>query len=117
MPLLDTNALIAVYKTKNKKEKTEKLFTTVLNVIEFPIASQNDNLIILFPSPESYLKAIEYSSLLRNVGTPIAAIDIMIGVLALEHDLTIVTDDKDFSLLSKIEPKLLTINVSAFLEI
>lgn len=116
MHLLDTNALIAVYKTKNKKKKTEKLFTTVLNVIEFPIASQNDKLTILFASPESYLKAIEYSSLLRSVGTPIAAIDIMIGVLALEHDLTVVTDNKDFSLLSKIAPKLHTMNVSAFFE-
>ena len=117
MHLLDTNALIAVFKNMDLLEKTKDLYTTVLNIIEFPIASQMKKLTVLFPSPESYLKAIEYSALLRQAGTPIAAIDIMIAVLALEHKLTVVTDDNDFDALTKVEPNLLTKKVGAFLDL
>jgi predicted nucleic acid-binding protein len=116
MYLLDTNAMISLYKDLKSWKNEENLFTTILNIIEFPIASQLDSLTILFPLPESYIKGIEYSTTLRQEGIPIATIDIMIGVLAVEHRLTLVTDDKDFGNLQKIEPELLISNSSKFID-
>ena len=116
MYLLDTNALITILKDLKSWKNMENLFTTVLNVIEFPIATRLENITILFPLPESYIKGIEYSTKLRKNGTPIATIDIMIGVLAVEHGLTLVTDDKDFTALQKIESKLITQKTSEFID-
>ncbi|MBN2156216.1 MAG: PIN domain-containing protein [Candidatus Lokiarchaeota archaeon] len=116
MYLLDTNAMIVLHEDLKSWKNEENLFTTILNVIEFPIALRMDVLTILFPLPESYIKGIEYSTNLRKKGTPIATIDIMIGVLAVEHGLTLVTDDKDFTALQKIESKLNICNTSKFID-
>ena len=116
MYLLDTNALIALHKDLKSCKNEENLFTTVLNVIEFPIATQLDCLTILFPLPGSYIKGIEHSTTLRKKGIPMATIDIMIGVLAVEHRLVMITDDKDFENLQKIEPELITSNSTKFID-
>ena len=91
MWLLDTNALIKFKKEKFKIESSSyNLYTTIFNIIEFPPSLNFDFLVILYPKLQTFEKALNYSVYLREKGTPLSIIDILIATIAVENNLKIV---------------------------
>ncbi len=89
--LYDTNVLIEAVKSRKKLEG----YTTVLNVVEFPRALEL-NLTVITPSLEDYLLAIKISQAMVKKGTPVPAIDAIVAAVAMNRELTLVTNDKHF---------------------
>jgi hypothetical protein len=96
--LYDTNRLIDAYREK----ETIDGFTTILNLIEFPKATEF-NLQVLFPSKSDYYLALIISTELIKVGKPIPAIDSVIAAVALNNRLKLVTKDKHFLLIKEVK--------------
>ena len=116
MWLLDTNVLIEFNKLKVKPFKNGLTFTTILSLIEFPIASKFDKISVIYPSTTHYEQAFKNAVLLREKGTPIPTIDILIGTITVEKNLILVTDDSHFNYLQEVEPRLMIINSEEFVE-
>jgi predicted nucleic acid-binding protein len=107
MWLLDTNSLIIWKKTKNNfSPSSNSIFTSIFNIIEHPPALAFKFLTIIYPTQLTYEKCVIYTSKLRSNGTPMHAIDLLIGTLAIEHQLALVTNDNDFNAFNKIETEL-----------
>ncbi len=81
MWLLDTNVLIECYKLKTRPFKEDFTFTTIMSLIEFPIASKYDNISVIYPSSAHYEQSFRNAVLLREIGTPIPTIVILIGTI------------------------------------
>ena len=99
--LYDTNVIINAIKSSKKP----KGYTTILNIVEFPRGSELD-LIVLTPSLDDYLLAIEISQTMVERGTPVPAVDAVMAAVALNRNFTIVTRDKHFNFIQKVYPKL-----------
>jgi len=116
MWLLDTNVLIQCNKLKIKPFKEGLTFTTILSLIEFPIASKYDEISVIYPSTIHYEQAFKNAILLREKGTPMPTIDILIGTITVEKNLILVSDDSHFEYLQEVEPRLKIINSEAFIK-
>jgi predicted nucleic acid-binding protein len=116
MWLLDTNVLIKCNKLKMKPFKEGLTFTTILSLIEFPIASKYDEISVIYPSTIHYEQAFKNAILLREKGTPMPTIDILIGTITVEKNLILVSDDSHFENLQEVEPRLKIINSEAFIK-
>jgi len=116
MWLLDTNVLIQCNKLKKKPFKEGLTFTTILSLIEFPIASKYDEISVIYPSTIHYEQAFKNAILLREKGTPMPTIDILIGTITVEKNLILVSDDSHFEYLQEVEPRLKIINSEAFIK-
>ena len=116
MWLLDTTILIECYKLKTRPFKEGLTFTTILSLIEFPIASKYDEIWVIYPSSMHYDQSFKNAVLLREVGTPIPTIDILIGTITVEKNLILVSNDTHFKSLQKIEPRLKIINSETFIK-
>ena len=115
MWLLDTNSLITWKKTNtNIPSLMESIYTSIFNIIEFPPAITIKSLIILHPTQQTYENGLIYASKMRDNGTPMHAIDLLIGALALEHQLSLVTNNGDFNAFNEIEPQLGLISWESF---
>ncbi|MFA4662597.1 PIN domain-containing protein [Pyrococcus kukulkanii] len=99
--LYDTNIMINAAKSNKKLNG----YTTILNIIEFPKGAEL-GLIVLTPSLEDYLLALEISQSMVDQGTPIPVIDAIIAAVALNRNLTIITRDKHFDFIRKAYPTL-----------
>ena len=106
MWLFDTNVLILCNKLKKRPFKEDLTFTTILSIIEYPIAIKYENISIIYPSSVHYRLALEYSLLLRKKGTPIPTIDILIGTITIDKNMILVSDDSHFESLQQVEPRL-----------
>lgn len=113
---MDTNVLIRCNKLKVKPFKENITFTTILSLIEFPIASRYDELTIIYPSSIHYEQGFKYALLLREKGTPIPTVDILIGTITVEKNLILVSDDSHFEFFQKVEPRLKIIKSETFLK-
>ncbi len=90
--LYDTNILI------DAKRNQSPLFgfTTILNIIEFPKALENDGLNVLQPGSNDYEVALELSIKLLEVGTPVPAVDVIVAAMCLKRNLVLHTSDRHF---------------------
>lgn len=116
MWLLDTDTLIKYSKQKQKHFKKDVTYTTIFSLIEFPIASRFKNLTVIYPSTIHYKQAYNYAVLLREKGTPIPTIDILIGTISIEKNQIIVTDDAHFFSIQNVDPRLKIIDSNQYLE-
>ncbi len=116
MWLLDTDVLIQCNKLKIRPFKEGLAFTTILSLIEFPIASKYDEISVIYPSTIHYEQAFKNAILLREKGTPMPTIDILIGTITVEKNLILVSDDSHFEYLQEVEPRLKIINSEAFIK-
>lgn len=116
MWLLDTNALIFCNKLKPKPFKKKYTYTTILSVIEYPIISKLKEIYIYYPTSVHYKNGLEYASVLRKKGTPLRAIDILIGTIAVNKNLYLVTNDSDFNFLQAVESRLKIIPTENYVE-
>ncbi|MEX2680584.1 MAG: hypothetical protein Q6373_003240 [Candidatus Sigynarchaeota archaeon] len=67
------------------------------------------------PSHDMYAKSIEYAAKLREKGSPIPAIDVIIATIAVKKDAIRVSDDDHYASFHTIEPGLKRIGLEAFL--
>ncbi len=116
MWLLDTNILIQFNKLGIKQFNKEDIFTTILSLIEYPLGTKYDNITIIFPSTIHYEQAFKYALLLREKGTPIPTIDILIGTITVNKNLILVSDDLHFQYLQEVEPHLKIISSESFIK-
>lgn len=116
MWLLDTNALIEFNKFREKPFKEGLTFTTILSLIEFPIASKYDNISIIYPSSIHYEQSFKNAVSLREKGTPIPTIDILIGTISVEKNLILVSDAIHFEAFQKVDPRLKCINSDTYVK-
>ena len=91
-------------------------FATIFSIIEFPSAFSYTNLSVIYPSYEHYEKAFANDVLLRERGIPIPAIDILIGTIAIDKNLILVSDDSHFNFIKKMNSDLKLINSVNYLE-
>lgn len=89
--LYDTSKLIDVYKRSGEI----KGCTTIFNLVEFPKALEL-NLRVLYPLKSDYDLALEISTELLKIGTPIPALDVIISAIALNNGLRLITKDRHF---------------------
>ena len=116
MWLLDTNVLIECNKLETRPFKKGLTFTTILSLIEFPIASKYDEISVIYPSSIHYEQSFKNAVLLREKGTPLPTIDILIGTITVEKNLILVSNDIHFKSLQKIEPRLKIINSEVYIK-
>ncbi len=116
MWLLDTNVLIECNKLKIKPFKEGHTFTTILSLIEFPLASKYDEISVIYPSSQHYEQGFKNAVLLREKGDPIPTIDILIGTITVDKNLILVSNDIHFKSLQEVEPRLKIINSEAYIE-
>ena len=116
MWLLDTNVLIQCNKLKIRPFKEGNTFTTILSLIEFPIASKYDEISVIYPSSIHYEQCFNNALLLREKGTPIPVIDILIGTITVDKNLILVSDDSHFKSLQDVEPRLKIITSDLFIK-
>jgi len=118
MWLLDTNALIILFKrSKSLYIKKDHSYTTIFNVIEYPPAINLDNLSIIYPKSIHYQNAFLLANALRDAGIGQSAMDILTVIIAIEKQMAIVTDDKDFQQIQTIEPRLNIISLDSYINL
>ena len=104
--IYDTNALINIFKS-SKMDEVDYLITSIFNVIEFPpILKFGSKLVIIYPTKDEYLLALEMMIRLRKIGKPVGIIDLMLAAIAVQRGLVVVSNDKDFETIKEIEPRL-----------
>ncbi|MHA1383102.1 MAG: hypothetical protein ACTSR3_04990 [Candidatus Helarchaeota archaeon] len=117
MWLLDTNALIICHKLSNPKLfKKNYTYTTIFCIIEFPIAAKYKEITVFYPSVTNYRDGLKYAIKLRKNGTPLPVIDILIGTIAVDKNIQLVTEDSHFTLLKNVEPNLSLIAVENYIK-
>jgi tRNA(fMet)-specific endonuclease VapC len=112
---LDTNAVIHWLRKTGKNSIDREFSVTIFTAIEFPVVATFPGVLLVMPSKEGYTKSIEYACKLREKGTPIPAIDIIIATIAVEKDAILVSDDAHFTLFNAVEPRLKRIALETFL--
>ncbi len=78
--------------------------TTIFNIIEYPPAGKHCD--ILFPGRNDFKRAMDISWRLRNAGTPVGTVDILIASICINRGLKIITNDADFLHVRSVEPEL-----------
>lgn len=90
--ILDTSSLI------HKKFGT----TTIFSVLEYPAALRN-NIKIVWPEKNDYLKALAIVQGLFKIGRPIPIIDVLNAAIAINRDFKLITRDNHFTHIKKVE--------------
>jgi len=117
MWILDTNALIECHKRKDESLfKRDQSGTTIFSMIEFPIANKHEGLTILYPALEVYADSFELAVKLRDAGTPIPTIDILIGAMIARLGMPIVTGDSHFETLRQLDPRINIVTVDEYIK-
>ncbi|HII73330.1 TPA: PIN domain nuclease [Sulfurisphaera tokodaii] len=79
----------------------------MLNVIEYPpILNLRNKLLVVYPTKEDYELALKIMVKLRKIGKPVNVVDIILASIAINHNMIVVTNDRDFDLIKKVEDKL-----------
>lgn len=90
--LYDSSELIELRKAGDEAEG----YTTILNLIEFPIGVDLKRLRTLYPTREDFDNALLWSAQLLKRGTPVPAIDLVISAISVRLGLQLVTRDRHF---------------------
>jgi predicted nucleic acid-binding protein len=112
---LDTNAVIHWLRKIGKKRIDREFSVTIFTAIEFPVVTAFPKALFVLPSSVDYTRSIEYACKLREKGTPIPAIDIIIATIVVERDAVLVSDDDHFASFNAVEPRLKRITLGTFL--
>ena len=99
----DTNELIDFHR---KGKLNLNGFTTVFNLVEFPKATELEQLTLIYPDLEDYEESIEISSALLQRGTPLPAIDILVAAICIRRNLTLSTKDSHFTAIKSVRKNL-----------
>jgi len=78
--------------------------TTVLNIIEYPKSLKWVTKVI-YPDKKDLDKAIQLMRKLLQIGKPVSAIDVIIGSICINREFELLTKDKDFVHIKKVEPR------------
>jgi len=116
MWLLDTNALIECHKLEKRPFKENNIYPTILSFIEFPVALKIERISVIYPSSIHYEQSLKNAILLREKGTPIPTIDILIGTVTVEKNLILVSEDSHFEYFQEVDPRLKIVSFETFLE-
>ena len=73
-----------------------EVYTTILNLIEFPKGVELEGFRILYPTKEDYDKSLVWSAELLKRGTPVPAVDLVISATSVRLGLQLVTRDRHF---------------------
>ncbi len=114
MWLLDTNALIESARQKIRFQP-DKIFVSIFSLVEFPPAIALEGFNVVYPDEETWNLALSISRMIRERGTPIPAIDLLIGCVGIQHSWTVVSNDRHFSLLNDAIPELQLITTEEYL--
>ncbi|MAF35129.1 hypothetical protein CMO91_04760 [Candidatus Woesearchaeota archaeon] len=98
---MEANEILDTSVAVERKKGTVTVFT----LIEYPNASKKDFDVII-PDMDDYTKSIEIANTLRELGTPVGAIDILIASMCLNKGKSLLAKDKDFIRISKAVPEL-----------
>jgi predicted nucleic acid-binding protein len=90
----DTNQLIDFAK---KAKFDLSGFTTIFNVIEFPKATEFEELTVIYPTLEDYEESVGISLTLFRKGSPLPAADILIATMCIRRNFTLCTKDNHFA--------------------
>ncbi|WP_346729570.1 type II toxin-antitoxin system VapC family toxin [Acidianus sp. HS-5] len=105
--IYDTNTLIEIYKNRVLLSRLNHVITSILNVIEYPpILKLGDKLIVIYPSKDDYELAIKIMIKLRKIGEPVNVVDIILASIAINRNMIVVTNDKGFESIRKVEENL-----------
>lgn len=77
---------------------------TIFTLIEYPPCGEK-LFDILFPETNDYVVAAELARKLRQQGTPVGAIDLLIAAMALNRSLVVRTSDNDFKKIQRVAPE------------
>ncbi|BDB99353.1 type II toxin-antitoxin system VapC family toxin [Saccharolobus caldissimus] len=89
------------------QERLGSIITSILNVIEYPpILDLKDKLLAIYPTKANYELALKIMIKLRKVGKPVNVVDIILASIAINHNMIVITNDRDFDLIKKVEEKL-----------
>ena len=77
---------------------------TVLTLFEHPPCNKK-SFDIIFPEIQDYAKALDIATLLREKGTPLGAIDIILAAMCLNRTMKLITKDKDFKVIQSRVPE------------
>ncbi|MBB5252501.1 PIN domain-containing protein [Sulfurisphaera ohwakuensis] len=61
---------------------------------------------VVYPTKEDYEFALKIMVKLRKIGNPVNVVDIILASIAINHNMIVVTNDRDFELIKKVEDKL-----------
>lgn len=93
--LYDTSAVIELVARQRRRVPG---YVSILTVVEYPPVLEYAGL-ILYPEKRDYRLAIRWQALLRRVGYPLPAVDLLIAAQAYNRSLTLVTLDKHFQVI------------------
>ncbi|WP_425585279.1 type II toxin-antitoxin system VapC family toxin [Sulfurisphaera tokodaii] len=65
-----------------------------------------NKLLVVYPTKEDYELALKIMVKLRKIGKPVNVVDIILASIAINHNMIVVTNDRDFDLIKKVEDKL-----------
>lgn len=117
MWLLDSNAIIRCLKHPRNAElfPPEQVQTTIFNVIEHPPVLHRKLVSVLYPTFDNYTHCVEYAIKLREKGTPLPAVDILIATIAIDENACLVTDDVHFESVQDITSSLKIATVGQYI--
>jgi PIN domain. len=85
--------------------------TSILNIIEYPPALElGSKLVVIYPSSEDFDLSIQLMLQLRKIGKPVGIVDIILAAIAINRDLIVVSNDRDFVTLKQVAHNLKTEN-------
>ncbi|PSO04218.1 hypothetical protein B9Q13_05320 [Candidatus Marsarchaeota G2 archaeon ECH_B_SAG-G16] len=80
-------------------------------MIEYPPALElGSKLVVIYPSSEDFDLSIQIMLQLRKIGKPVGIVDIILAAIAINRDLTVVSNDRDFVTLKQVAHNLKTEN-------
>ncbi|WP_054837303.1 hypothetical protein [Metallosphaera hakonensis] len=89
------------------QEKPDPIVTTILNVIEYPpILDLGGKLLVIYPTKEDYELTLRIMIELRKVGTPVNVVDVVLASIAINRNMVVVSNDKDFEFIKKVDNRL-----------
>jgi len=114
MWLLDTNAIIKLPKQIRDKFTEEQVKCSYITTLEHPLAHKYANVEIIFPDEKIWVLCLQMAIRLRNIGQIIPIPDLIIGATAITYNLTLVSDDRHFQTMQKVNLALTTISQQEF---
>lgn len=102
--ILDTS--IVLEKVRRKEEINENV--TSVSLIEYPPLKDYKKFRgkIFFINKEDQIQAVMLQARLREIGFPMSVGDLLIAAACINRDEALLTKDKDFLVIQKVEPRL-----------
>ncbi|MHA1797724.1 MAG: type II toxin-antitoxin system VapC family toxin [Candidatus Helarchaeota archaeon] len=114
---VDANALIKWHLLfKQHAFKRVETLTSIFSILEFPLAATHDGHLIVYPDHQIYDLGLELAIKLRKKGIPIPVIDLLNGLIAMNENAILITDDSHFKSLQDVQPSLKIMSINKYIE-